>query len=77
MSIKKQPSAESVYHIVVKGQLDQKWADWFTGFVMTSASDGQTMLVGSGIDQAALHGVLAKIHSLGLRLDLVQRREGL
>lgn len=62
---------ECVYHIRVRGELDAKWADWFEGFVIGSRASGETLLSGSGVDQAALHGVLAKIHSLGLPLQLV------
>jgi hypothetical protein len=64
---------QDIYHIRVKGSLDAKWADWFEGFVMTSRDDGQTLLSGAVVDQAALHGVLAKIHGLGLPLLLVAR----
>jgi hypothetical protein len=59
-----------IYHIRVKGSLDEKWADWFEGFAMTSRADGETLLSGAVADQSALHGVLAKIHSLGLPLLL-------
>jgi hypothetical protein len=61
----------SIYHIRVKGNLDAKWADWFEGFVMASHGNGETALTGVVVDQAALQGVLAKIHSLGLPLFLV------
>lgn len=62
---------EYVYHIRVRGKLDAKWADWFEGFVIGSRAGGETLLSGAGVDQAALHGVLGKIHSLGLPLLLV------
>jgi hypothetical protein len=62
-----------IYHIRLKGSLDEKWADWFEGFVMASRDNGETLLTGAAIDQAALHGVLTKIHSLGLPLLLVAR----
>jgi hypothetical protein len=68
-----QASAEKIYHIRVKGNLDEKWADWFEGFVMASRDNGETLLSGAVMDQAALHGVLARIHSLGLPLLLVAR----
>jgi hypothetical protein len=63
------------YHIRVKGHLDKKWADWFEGFVMTSRGDDETLLSGAVMDQAALHGVLDKIHGLGLPLQLVAQVE--
>lgn len=64
-------SQPGIYHIRVRGSLNSKWADWFPGFVMMAREGGETLLSGSMVDQAALHGVLAKIHSLGLPLILV------
>jgi hypothetical protein len=75
MSDKRQTAQESIYHIRVKGNLDEKWADWFDGFVKTSRDDGETLLTGTVVDQAALHGVLGKIHGLGLPLLLVAQAE--
>ena len=71
--VDEQSGGHSIYHIRVQGNLDQKWADWFEGFVMASRANGQTLLSGEVVDQAALHGVLAKVHRLGLRLLLVAR----
>jgi hypothetical protein len=65
----------NIYHIRVKGKLDARWADWFEGFVMASRDNGQTLLSGAAVDQAALHGALGKIHSLGLPLLLVAQAE--
>ena len=62
---------DRILHIRIKGNLDEKWADWFEGFVMASRGNGETLLSGAVVDQAALQGVLAKIHSLGLPLVLV------
>jgi hypothetical protein len=64
---------ENIYHIRVQGTLDDKWADWFEGFVMTSRDNGETLLTGAVVDQATLHGVLGKIRGLGLPLLLVAR----
>jgi hypothetical protein len=64
-----------IYHIRVKGELDAKWADWFEGFVMAARENGETLLSGAVLDQAALHGVLDKIHTLGLPLLLVARTD--
>jgi hypothetical protein len=63
------------YRIQVKGILDCKWSDWFDGFVITPQPDDETLLVGTVKDQAALHGLLAKIRDLGLPLLTVQRIE--
>ena len=65
----------SIYHIRVGGELDDKWADWFEGFVMASREGGETLLSGPVVDQAALLGVLNQVHSLGLTLLLVARTD--
>ena len=62
----------SEYFILVKGVLDSKWADWFGGLTITTNEKGETLLVGSIADQAALHGLLSKIRDLGLTLLSVQ-----
>jgi hypothetical protein len=75
MAKKQNSNEKTIYHIRVKGNLDEKWVDWFDSFVMTSRGNGETLLSGPSVDQAALHGVLDKIHSLGLQLLLVMRTE--
>ena len=70
---KQKTQTGDIYHIRVKGVLDARWADWFEGFVMSSRGNGETLLTGAVADQAALQGVLTKIHSLGLPLLLVAR----
>lgn len=62
-----------VYEIRVEGHLTARWSDWFDGLAIHNESDGETMLSGSFIDQAALFGVLIKIHSLNLPLISVNR----
>ena len=61
------------YRIRVQGILDDKWSDWFDGFAMTPEAHGETRLAGPVADQAALHGLLARIRDLGLPLLLVER----
>ncbi len=67
------PQSGEIYQIRVKGNLDAKWADWFEGLVMAPRGNGETQLTGAVVDQAALQGVLAKLHSLGLPLLLVAK----
>jgi len=62
------------YQIRVKGTLDQSWSDWFDSFTITQ-QNGETLLEGQVIDQAALHGILAKINDLGLAILSVERRD--
>jgi hypothetical protein len=60
-----------IYYIRVRGHLSQRWSDWFDGF-QVSYCGGDTVLTGSVVDQAALHGALAKIRDLGLPILLVE-----
>lgn len=61
-----------IYQIRLCGHLDSRWSDWFDHFKMKSVSTG-TLLIGYVPDQAALHGVLAKIRDLGLEILLVEK----
>ena len=66
---------QGVYQIRVKGNLDRKWSDWFGGLTITPQANDETLLAGPVADQAALHGLLAKIRDLGLPLLSCQRLE--
>jgi len=61
------------YEIRIKGHLDDKWATWFAGLTITRDDTGETLLRGPLVDQAALHGVLRKVHDLGLTLIAVNQ----
>ena len=61
-----------VYEIRVKGHLDGHWSDWFGGLKVTNLGNGETLLSGNIVDQAALHGVLIKVRDLGLPLMAVR-----
>jgi hypothetical protein len=64
-----------VYQIRIKGHLGQQWIDWFDGLSITLEEDGDTLLTGLVIDQAALYGLLKKVRDLGLPLVSVSPRE--
>ena len=57
-----------LYEIRVEGHLNEKWAAWFEGMTITLADNGDTLLTGPVVDQAALHGLLKKVRDLGLPL---------
>jgi hypothetical protein len=57
-----------IYQIRIRGHLDQQWTDWFEGLTITLEEDGNTLMNGLVIDQAALHGILKKVRDLGLPL---------
>lgn len=63
----------SVYHIRLKGHLSSHWATYFEGFTLMNSEHGDVLLSGVIADQAALHGILAKIRDLGLSLVSVNR----
>jgi len=64
-----------LYEIRIAGHLDERWADRFEGMTITLAENGETLLTGTVIDQAALHGLLKKVRDLGLPLLSVNRVE--
>ena len=68
---KPDPSQPQVYKIRIQGHLDSRWANWFDGMTITLEENGDTLLTGKVIDQAALHGLLKKIRDLGMSLVAV------
>ncbi len=58
----------TIYRLRVKGCLQSHWSDWFDGMTITRETNGDTMLEGPVADQAALHGLFAKVRDLGLVL---------
>ncbi len=56
------------YEIRVAGHLSAQWVDWFEGLTVSLEENGDTLLTGPIMDQAALHGLLKKIRDLGLPL---------
>jgi hypothetical protein len=66
----------ATYQIRVRGKLDLAWSDWFDGFTISPQVGDETLLTGPVVDQAELHGLLAKIRDLGLPLLSVTRQEG-
>ncbi len=62
-----------LYEIRIKGHLDNRWAARFDGLTITVEDDGQTLLTGKVIDQAALFGLLRKVRDLGMPLISVTR----
>ena len=63
------------YEIRVKGHLDARRMRWFEGLGVTLDPNGETVISGPIIDQAALHGILNRIRDLGLPLLLVKRTD--
>ena len=61
------------YEIRIEGHLEQRWASWFDGLALSHDPDGTTLLRGPVTDQAALHGLLARIRDTGMPLVSVRR----
>ena len=67
------PGQPMVYQIRIKGHLGCQWTDWFGGLVITLEDNGETLLTGPVVDQAALHGLLRKVRDVAMPLLSVNR----
>jgi hypothetical protein len=61
-------SQPTIYQIRVKSHLGPDWAQWFEGLSITLENNGDMLLTGPVVDQAALHGLLKKVRDLGMPL---------
>jgi len=72
MSTQRKPRPDArepqVYAIRVQGHLGREWTEWFEGLAITLDDNGETLLTGPVVDQAALHGLLKKVRDLGMPL---------
>ncbi len=67
------PGQPLVYQIRIKGHLGREWTNWFGGLTIRLTDNGETLLTGPVVDQAALHGLLRKVRDLGVPLLSVNR----
>jgi len=72
---KTDPRQSTVYQIRIRGHLSDQWTGWFEGLAITLEEDGDTLLTGPVVDQAALFGLLKKVRDLGLPLVSINRLE--
>lgn len=79
MSNQRSPSADQTQSMIcqirLKGHLGQQWSAWFEDLDIVLLDDGETLLEGAVVDQAALHGLLRKVRDLGLPLLAVTCKE--
>ncbi len=69
------PGQPMIYQIRIKGHLDHHWADWFEGLAIQLTDNGETLLSGQVVDQAALHSLLRKVRDVGMPLLSIMRIE--
>jgi hypothetical protein len=67
------PRQPTIYQIRIQGHLSSEWTDWFEGLSISLEDNGETLLSGPVVDQAALHGLLRKVRDLGMPLISVNR----
>jgi hypothetical protein len=67
------PNEPGSYEIRIKGHLEKRWAAWFEDLTITLEDNGETLITGPVIDQAALHGLLKKVRDLGMPLISVNQ----
>jgi len=79
MSNQHNPKTETIqpriYQIRIEGHLGRQWTDWFDGLGITLEDNGDTLLTGPVVDQAALYGLLKKVRDLGMPLVSVNQVE--
>jgi hypothetical protein len=62
------PGQPTVYQIRIRGHLGREWTDWFEGLTIQLTDNGETLLTGPVVDQAALHGLLRKVRDVAMPL---------
>ena len=62
------PKQPRIYQIKIEGHLGSHWSEWLENLTITRDEDGNTLLTGPAVDDAALHGILKKVRDLGLPL---------
>lgn len=75
MNLPSHADQTTLYQVRVKDHLGPEWADWFGGLDIIPEENGNTLITGPELDQAALHGLLKKIRDLGLTLISVNSTE--
>ena len=68
----RRPEEAATYQLRIEGHLAEHWSTWFDGMALVREDDGTTTLRGPVADQAALHGLLAKVRDLGTTLVSVE-----
>ena len=59
------------YHVKIRGHLGPQWSEWFGNVDMELDKEGNTLLSGPFVDQAAVHALLRKVRDAGMILHSV------
>lgn len=70
------PEVSKYYEIHVRGHLDACWSDWLEGLRMCAIENGETVFSGRIVDQAALMGILNRLHRLNLAILSLKETAG-
>lgn len=62
-----------LYQIEIEGEFGAEWSAWFGDMLISHTKNGDTLLTGPIVDQAALYGLLKKVRDLGMSLVSVIR----
>ena len=68
LNSKTEPCQAKIYQIRIMGHLSGQWTDWFGGLTITLEDNGDTLLTGPVVDQAALYGLLRRVRDVGMPL---------
>ena len=63
----------AIYEFLIEGHISSQWSEWFDGLSITNLPDGRTLISGRVEDQAALHGLIARIRDVNLELIQLRR----
>lgn len=64
------------FEIRVKGHLDSQWSGWLQGLELDWLDNGETILAGAIVDQAALLGILNRLNHLNVAILAVSKIKG-
>jgi hypothetical protein len=73
---RREPRSPAIYEIRIRGRLGRQWSARLGGLDIAWGKDGDTLLTGPVVDQAALHGLLRKLRDLGVTLISINEKEG-
>jgi hypothetical protein len=73
MAVAQEQGMSDEYEIRLEGHLDRQWSQWFDGLAIHHETHDETILIGPIADQAALHGILAKIRDIGIPILALKR----